>query len=283
MGVVAIGNVLYVVGGADYNSTGFCVQAECVSGRTPLGAGIHSLDTSLGAAARWQRLPDLPGVPRWVHSVTAVNGEIYVIGGAVSGPSDWGTGSFTVVDNWKFTPPTQKWTRLADSPMATGNFQTGGGEHGAFLDRYIILIGGYEYDEIAYPNKTTGPTSGYNNAMQMCDPLKPPPLKDRSRCHKSCAASQEQQGSEYYNDVFVFDTVKDEFGVATASSSTEPCLMPKGCGGYPMNDNLPQTNLRGDKLFTIGGECDGRNVCGEEIYTHYPRLALVGTLKAVDT
>ena len=50
-----------------------------------------------------------------------------------------------------------------------------------------------------------------------------------------------------------------------------------------MNDNLPQTNLRGDKLFTIGGECDGRNVCGEEIYTHYPRLALVGTLKAVDT
>ena len=304
MGVVSIGQVLYVVGGADYNRTGFCVQASC-TGRTPLGSGIHSLDTSQ-TKARWQRLPDLPGVPRWVdlhkdpccvflkhplllipqvnqvHSVTAVRGEIYVIGGALSGPSDWGTTSFTIVDNWKYTPATKHWTRLADSPMASGNFQTGGDEHGAFLDRYIILIGGYEYSYIAQMNKTISPTAGYKSAMQMCDPSKPPPLKDQSRCHESCAASKEQQGSEYYNDVFVYDTQKDEFGVAAASSSEEPCLMPKGCGGYPMNDNLPQTNLRGDKLFTIGGECDGRKVCGLETYTHYPRLALVGTLKAVE-
>lgn len=47
-----------------------------------------------------------------------------------------------------------------------------------------------------------------------------------------------------------------------------------------MNDNLPQTNIRGSKIFTIGGECDVRTICGEE-YQHYPRLALVGEMTEI--
>ena len=38
-----------------------------------------------------------------------------------------------------------------------------------------------------------------------------------------------------------------------------------------------QTNVRGNKIFTIGGECDVRVICGEA-YQHYPNLALVGTI-----
>ena len=44
-----------------------------------------------------------------------------------------------------------------------------------------------------------------------------------------------------------------------------------------MNDNLPQTNMHGNRVFVAGGECDARTI-GGELYGHYPRLALVGTI-----
>ena len=69
------------------------------------------------------------------------------------------------------------------------------------------------------------------------------------------------------NDVFVFDTKLNKFGRATASSTSEPCLLPAGCGPFPLNANLPQVNLRGDKVFVVGGEVDERTICGE-LYQH---------------
>ena len=36
----------------------------------------------------------------------------------------------------------------------------------------------------------------------------------------------------YFNGVFVYDTHTDSFGIATASATTEPCLLPTGCGPY---------------------------------------------------
>ena len=45
-----------------------------------------------------------------------------------------------------------------------------------------------------------------------------------------------------------------------------------------MNDNLPQTNLRGDQIFAIGGECNDR-VLGGDHYTHYPQFAAVGKIE----
>ena len=49
-------------------------------------------------------------------------------------------GSRTLVDNWRYDPAAAEWTRLADLPVASGNFQTNG-PMTAFQDRYIILIG----------------------------------------------------------------------------------------------------------------------------------------------
>ena len=85
--------------------------------------------------------------------------------------------------------------------------------------------------------------------------------------------------------MFVYDTKLDRFGSVTASSTTEKCLLHPKCGPFPLNNNVPQTNLRGDNLFVVGGEADVRTICGE-VYQHYPRLALLGkvtTIKMDDT
>ena len=38
-----------------------------------------------------------------------------------------------------------------------------------------------------------------------------------------------------------------------------------------------QVNVRKNKIFAIGGECDERKIRGE-LYTHYPRFAVVGEI-----
>ena len=138
-------------GGTDYNSLKFCVFTDC-SGGNP-GLGRHLLFLNLdeaGLAAGWQRGPDLPGSPRWVFSLTAVRGELYVIGGATTNAS--------VVDNWKFSPGAAgagagTWSALPDLPISSGNFQTNG--KNAFLDRYILLVGGYQYSHVYHPSNHT--------------------------------------------------------------------------------------------------------------------------------
>ena len=47
-----------------------------------------------------------------------------------------------------------------------------------------------------------------------------------------------------------------------------------------MNDNVPQVNVRKNKLFSIGGECDERTIDGRT-YTHYPQFAVVGEITVV--
>ena len=84
----------------------------------------------------------------------------------------------------------------------------------------------------------------------------------------------------YNNDVLVYDAQEKIFGTARATSSAEPDLLPPGCGGLPINDNLPQTNVHGDQVFVIGGECNDRIIGGEH-YTHYPNLALVGDISVL--
>jgi len=85
---------------------------------------------------------------------------------------------------------------------------------------------------------------------------------------------------QYDNDVFVYDTAKALFGTIRSISTSDPTLMPAGCGGYPIDANVPQVNVRGDRIFGIGGECNDR-VIGGERYTHYPALAVVGRISAV--
>lgn len=69
--------------------------------------------------------------------------------------------------------------------------------------------------------------------------------------------------AEYDNDVLVFDTLEQKWGRARGVSTHDPTLMPTGCGDFPMNDNLPQVNVRKNKIFAIGGECDNRKIAGE--------------------
>jgi len=62
--------------------------------------------------------------------------------------------------------------------------------------------------------------------------------------------------------VFVYDTNTDSFGTA------DP---------LPLNNNLPMSVLRGDRLYLIGGETAGSVVEGEH-FGHHPDLLLIGRL-----
>jgi len=132
-------------------------------------------------------------------------------------------------------------------------------------------------DNVTLINGTNVPSTG--NPQRMCNRAK----KGATHCRPGCPALESKvESNEYFNDIWVYDVKMDRFGSVTASSTTERCLLPPRCGPYPLNNNVPQTNLRGDKLFTVGGEADVRTICGES-YQHYPRLALLGTVTTVKT
>jgi N-acetylneuraminic acid mutarotase len=111
--------------------------------------------------AGWKELPPCPGTPRAVHALAAVGGKLYVIGGAGWHSARWakehpGPGGRailggTVVDNWRFDPRTAQWDRLPDTPIATGNFPSGAI---VFANRWILLIGGYQYEFVLNPDDT---------------------------------------------------------------------------------------------------------------------------------
>ena len=64
--------------------------------------------------------------------------------------------------------------------------------------------------------------------------------------------------------------------------------MPSGCGALPQNNNLGQMSIQkgGDSIVVVGGECDTRVVIDSALniswYGHYPRLALIGKITALD-
>jgi hypothetical protein len=214
---VAIGSKIYVMGGADYDGVvGFHTLTDR-NGLIPrLGARLLMLDTqNLGAG--WQELAQCPGTPRFVHAAAAAGGNLYVLGGATGGSP-----TCTVVDNWKYDPTANQWTRMADLPIASGNFPRG---HVAWQDRYLLLPGGYQYGCVARPDGTTGPPYGA--------PTSHP--------------DQPYTYGVFYNDVFVYDTLLNTFGRTN--------LM-------PLNNNLPMTVVHGDEVFCIGGETGGALVYG---------------------
>ena len=189
-----------------------------------------SIDTA-DLCGGWREEPQLPGPPRWCHSVTAVGGKLYVIGGAVTSPAQ---ATYTAVDNWVFDPSAAAWRRLPDLPVASGNFQTNGG---SLNDRYILLVGGYPYGHVWTVNGSVAP--GYGQAHKLCTASG----GSDASCRTSCPASRSgMQGTqEYNNNSWVFDTVELTFGAVASTATTDPSLLPSGCGGFPMNDNLPQS------------------------------------------
>jgi Kelch motif protein/kelch motif-containing protein len=233
-GICAIGSKVYLMGGTDYDFKTMYTNTDRNGNTQRLGARMLCIDTK-DLASGWKELAQCPGTARWVHAMAAVDGKVYVIGGA-TGTDNAAEAYCTVVDNWLYDPATDSWTRLADSPVASGNFSPG---RIVYDNRYILLICGAQYDHILNPDGTTRAVYG-----------KP------YRHYKT---------KPYFSDVFVYDTKTGLFGMG------DP---------LPLNNCLPPTYVRGNKVHMLGDETDGACVEGV-FYEHRPNLYLIGTIKAV--
>lgn len=226
----AIGSKIYLCGGADYDSERFYTRRDRKGGCERMGARLLVFDTRQ-VNDGWKPLPECPGTPRWVAALTAVKDQLYLIGGATGDPYS------TVVDNWKYDPGTNEWSRLRDLPISTGNFPSG---KMTFQDRYVLLCGGYQYARVANLDGSTRPSYG-----------------TPKRFHDT---------GQYYNDMFVYDTVTGLFGRADA---------------MPLNNNLSLTFIHGDTIYMIGGETGGAEVEGV-FYGHHPDLLLKGRISPAE-
>lgn len=176
----AVGSRIYLFAGADYDSKQFYTTSDRAGRQPRMGAQLWVFDTHTPGRG-WERLAACPGTPRWVCAMATIRGHLYVIGGATGDVP--GIGYCTVVDNWMYEIAADRWTRLADTPIATGNFPPG---PSAFRSRYILLPGGYQYAKVANPDGTVRAPYG-----------KPTKVGGRG---------------DYYADLFVYDTKTDRFG-----------------------------------------------------------------------
>jgi len=180
-GICSIGSRIYMFGGADYEED-FSTNADRHGHNPRLGARLLVFDTR-AIEGGWKRLTDCPGTPRLGMAVAAVGGKIYVIGGASAGGP--GKPYRSVVDNWRYDVRKDKWERTRDLPTSSSIFPD---NKIVFAARYILLVGGFQYREVANPDGSVRPA--YGTPHKFAD-----------------------QG-EYFNDVFVYDTHADLFGAA---------------------------------------------------------------------
>ncbi len=111
-------------------------------------------------------------------------GKLYLFGGGTG--FDNSTGNYaTVVDNWRYDPAADSWRRIADLPIASSVFPSG---RIVVFDRYLVLIGGCQYDHVIGPDGLVKPVYG-----------KP---------------FQQYPDRGCFSDVFVYDTKLGEFGAA---------------------------------------------------------------------
>ncbi len=237
--LAVVGSRIYACGGSDYNAKRFFTESDRDGGRERLGSRLLMFDTQ-DISAGWRELDACPGTPRWVHTMAAVDGQLYVIGGATGDTIREGTsvGYCTVVDNWRFDTEAEQWTRLRDLPIASGNFPRS--TNNVFRNRYILLPGGYQYSHVLNPDGTIrdpyGEVHSANPKSGLC------------------------------NDVFVYDIETGLFGTADR---------------MPIDNNLPMTVVRDDRIYLIGGETGGGVVQGH-YYGHHPDLLLIGEIEEVD-
>lgn len=276
-GVASVGSKIYAFGGCDYDSKAFYCSTDRNGGNPNMGSRLWEFDTATSMG--WKELARNPGPPRWVMSLTSAYGDLFLLGGAISNPN----GTHGLLDCWRYDTTEDTWHRLADLPFSSTNWQTNG--PGAFLNRYIILVGGNQYSTVMFANGTVGPAKGH--AHQLC-PKPASPRGDATQCWPGCYTNT--TGQEYNSDILVYDVALRQWGKVKSTASQDPDLLPGACSGqsaFPMNDNLPQTNVISDgathgRIFTVGGECDPRLV-GASYYGHYPTLALLGHITVVDS
>lgn len=145
-----IGTRIYLMGAADYfqapGTSEPDLHTEAGRDNSPVGCALLVLDTK-NLKRGWQRLTDLPGVPRVGCGCAAAGGKVYVLGGVYAPLKRRGQDAYyNVVDSWVYNPPTDKWSRLPDMPDGANRRAV------AFRDRYVILIGGYKYPRTWHRN-----------------------------------------------------------------------------------------------------------------------------------
>ena len=166
-----------------------CARSYVGPKATPpnVGSKLLVLDTER-LEEGWSELPSLPGTPRCGLSLSAVGGKLFVLGGLTtadvrhadaSDPSPSGL----VTDCWSFDPATTKWSRLPDIPFPA-DLKTNWGS--AFLDRFLILVGG---------STRTMATNG----SWWGEPIEPPAIPNGT-----CGVERPWP-SEYASTVQVFD------------------------------------------------------------------------------
>lgn len=249
-GVAVIGSKIYVQGGLFYiYSDGFYSEIEHGGPNLDLGAHLLMIDTN-ELASGWQLLSDCPGSTRGIHAMAAIDGQLYVLGGmSCPGPTSSSRGE--VIDNWKYDPGTDTWTRLADTSSTTGDAPD---NKIVFNNRYILLFGGAILGQ-AYNNRVV--VSSYGTHLETGQ-----------------LGSYSTLG--VYADVLVYDTATDQFGRGDT---------------MPVYNAVPSAVMHNNEVFLIGGETgdvwlkdfpDGaRYDPNGAFYPNRPNLCLTGIVKEV--
>ncbi|MFA5687716.1 MAG: hypothetical protein WC959_00975 [Kiritimatiellales bacterium] len=245
-GNCAIGKKIYVIGACDYDQrrTGYFTTTDRTGKISGIGRRLLVFDTEHSGQG-WKELSPCPGTVRFNNAAAAVNGKLYVMGGATGGDSLNGKLN-TVIDNWRYDPSTDRWERLADLPIASGNFPTG---EIVYKNRYILLMGGAQFHNIQFSDGRIEKSQSFGLAKMFY----PEYVKEDWIGKKQ----------RYTSDIFVYDTQTDSFGEA-------PML--------PFNNSMTKFIIRGDKLYLISGETGGLFFDGE-YYGHHPDFFLEGTLR----
>lgn len=264
-------------------------------------ANGYRLQRAADGSWNWDRLPDLP----WKlssASVAVIGSKIYLCGGA---DYDGETGFFTEHDRAKNHPrmgaqlllfdtavPQSGWRKLPECPgtprfvhalqAVKGKLYLLGGATGDVVKDgqrfgYCTVVDNWMFD----PETTTwsrlrdSPVSSGNFP-------KSPNLVFQDRFivlpggHQYSwvnnpdgslrpaygKASQKRKASGLHNDVFVYDTKSNLFGTGDL---------------LPIDNNLPMSVIRGDKLYLLGGETGGGEIAGR-YFGHHPDLLLIGTM-----
>jgi N-acetylneuraminic acid mutarotase len=229
-GICAVGSRIYVLGGADYDSETFYTHADRAGKNERLGAQFLMIDTA-DLMSGWKRLADCPGTPRMTPALAAVDGKIFLIGGASGDDVAAHPIYTTVVDNWKYDPTTNQWERLRDLPVASGNFPSG---KNVYENRYIILIGGYQYPLVENVDGSVRKPYGV-------------PYKH-------------YKFREYFSDVWVYDTQSGLFGTATPLplNNNTPMTVLDGSSLYLIGGETGGSVIEGESfghhpdLFLVG-------------------------------